>query len=124
MASILVLESDGRYATSLARMIKNYLPQSTVWVSGDPDLAMEFIDQSMPDLVVADIHLGPNNFLTLLNELISYPDTLALPKVILSSTSDQLDAQSFAKMGVVEVLDKKTYQPSDLIRVIQEVVDG
>lgn len=124
MATILVLEDSNRYATSLARMIKNYFPTTRVAVVGDPEIAMEVIDQAMPDLLIADLHLGVSNFLTLLNELISYPDTLALPKVILSSSGDRLDPKSFTGSGVVKVLDKKTYQPGELIAVIEGVVNG
>ena len=74
--------------------------------------AMNAIDENTPSLIFLDILLdGPDGF-TFLNELLSYPDLVKIPIVIVSS----LDVKSYnlKNYNIVKVLDKTTMQPKDV----------
>ena len=111
------------FADSLAKSLQTSLNNVAVETIDDPEVAMMTIDKHMPDLLIADLHLGSRNFLTLLNELASYPDTLALPKIILSSSGSQLDVADLQNYGVQAIYDKRTYDYATLLNDIKGVLD-
>ena len=59
------------FADSLAKSLQTSLNNVAVETIDDPEVAMMTIDKHMPDLLIADLHLGSRNFLTLLNELLA-----------------------------------------------------
>ena len=120
--NILLLEDDRWFADSLARSLQASLPATAVEITPSPEMAMLSIDQHMPDLLIADLHLGGRNFLTLLNELSSYPDTLKLPKMILSSSGNDLSLDDLREYGVAAVYDKRTYDYTDLVNNVRRVL--
>lgn len=120
--TIVIVEDDEWFAASLEAAIQTALPEVNILRTGDPAKAMTLIDDNTPDLLLADLHLGERNFFTLLNELASYPDTLALPKIILSSSGDQLRADDLANYGIAAIYDKKTYDFNDLLIKIKELI--
>lgn len=121
---VLVLEDDRLLADSLRQSLLNKLKNIEVTVVHEPARALDLIDESMPDLLLADLHLGDRNLLTLLNEMASYPDTLALPKIILSSSGRQLRIDDLTRYGVRAIYDKRTYDFNELVVKIWELVDG
>ena len=120
---ILLLEDDQWFANSLVESLRTSLDDVLIKAVADPEMAMVDIDERMPDLLIADLHLGSRNFLTLLNELASYPDTLALPKIILSSSGNQLDVADLQNYGVHAIYDKRTYDYATLLNDIKGVLD-
>lgn len=121
---VLVLEDDRLFADSLKQSLQNKLKNVEVAVTHEPARALDLIDEDMPDLLLADLHLGDRNLLTLLNEMASYPDTLALPKIILSSSGRQLRIGDLASYGVRAIYDKRTYDFSEMVVKIWELIDG
>lgn len=121
---VLVLEDDRLLADSLRQSLLNKLKNIEVTVVHEPVRALDLIDESMPDLLLADLHLGDRNLLTLLNEMASYPDTLALPKIILSSSGRQLRIDDLTRYGVRAIYDKRTYDFNELVVKIWELIDG
>ena len=121
---VLVLEDDRLLADSLRQSLLNKLKNIEVTVVHEPVRALDLIDESMPDLLLADLHLGDRNLLTLLNEIASYPDTLALPKIILSSSGRQLRIDDLTRYGVRAIYDKRTYDFNELVVKIWELIDG
>ena len=121
---VLVLEDDRLLADSLRQSLLNKLKNIEVTVVHEPARALDLIDESMPDLLLADLHLGDRNLLTLLNEMASYPDTLALPKIILSSSGRQLRIDDLTRYGVWAIYDKRTYDFNELVVKIWELIDG
>ena len=121
---VLVLEDDRLLADSLRQSLLNKLKNIEVTVVHEPARALDLIDESMPDLLLADLHLGDRNLLTLLNEMASYPDTLALPKIILSSSGRQLRIDDLTRYGVRAIYDKRTYDFNELVVKIWELIDG
>lgn len=121
---VLVLEDDRLLADSLKQSLSNKLKNIEVTVVHEPARALDLIDEGMPDLLLADLHLGDRNLLTLLNEMASYPDTLALPKIILSSSGRQLRIGDLTSYGVRAIYDKRTYDFNELVTKIWELIDG
>lgn len=121
---VLVLEDDRLFADSLKQSLLSKLKNVEVTVAHEPARALDLIDEDMPDLLLADLHLGDRNLLTLLNEMASYPDTLALPKIILSSSGRQLRIGDLTSYGVRTIYDKRTYDFNELVVKIWELIDG
>lgn len=121
---VLVLEDDRLFADSLKQSLQNKLKNVEVTVAHEPVCTLDLIDEDMPDLLLADLHLGDRNLLTLLNEMASYPDTLALPKIILSSSGRQLRIGDLTSYGVRAIYDKRTYDFNELVTKIWELIDG
>lgn len=121
---VLVLEDDRLFADSLKQSLLNKLKNVEVTVAHEPVCALDLIDEDMPDLLLADLHLGDRNLSTLLNEMASYPDTLALPKIILSSSGRQLRIGDLTSYGVRAIYDKRTYDFNELVTKIWESIDG
>lgn len=120
---VLVLEDDRLLADSLRQSLLNKLKNIEVTVVHEPARALDLMDESMPDLLLADLHLGDRNLLTLLNEMASYPDTLALPKIILSSSGRQLRIDDLTRYGVRAIYDKRAYDFNELVVKIGELID-
>ena len=121
---ILVLEDDELFAGSFAQSLSSRIA-ANVMMANDPAKALRMVDSLKIDLLVADMHLGARNSMTLLNEMASYPDTLELPKIILSSSGDNLSLDDLRRYGVSAVYDKKTYNFDDLVTKVRELLgDG
>ena len=118
---ILVLEDDELFAGSFAQSLYSRIA-ANVMMANDPVKALRMVDSLKIDLLVADMHLGARNSMTLLNEMASYPDTLALPKIILSSSGDNLSLDDLRRYGVSAVYDKKTYNFDDLVAKVRELL--
>lgn len=123
MKKILILEDDGWLADSYAHCLSNR--GFEVVTVNSPDNAMEQIDHTLPDLVVADVLLGRQNALTLLHELQSYADTAALPVVVCTSLNlSPREKHNLGRYGVVEVLDKAVLSPEILADTVQAHTAG
>ncbi len=75
-------------------------------------------ETQVPALILLDVLLtGPNGF-TLLNELASYPETMNIPIVLVSS----LDLSKFplAHYNIVRILSKETMLPTDIADVVEK----
>ena len=82
--------------------------------------ATQAINQSLPNLIILDILLsGPDGF-SLLNELMTYNDTAAIPTIVVSSLD--LNQQNLAHYGVVRVFQKESMTPLQLSSAVQEIL--
>ena len=82
--------------------------------------AMGWIDTNHPVLIIADILLGDHNTLTLLHELQSYPDTATIPVIVCTSLGTHaLSKADLSSYGIVEVLDKTTLTPDQLLLAVE-----
>ena len=119
---VLVLEDDELFASSLAKSL-SLRTGAKVIIANEPAQALSMIDSHKTDLLVADMHLGARNSMTLFNEMASYPDTLMLPKIILSSSGNNLSIDDLRQYGVSAIYDKRTYNFDDLVATVRELLD-
>ena len=76
----------------------------------------------LPELIFLDILLdGPDGF-TLLNELMSYPDTARIPIVIVSSLD--FSGRDLSIYNVKKVLSKEKMRPEEIKEICDEFTAG
>lgn len=83
--------------------------------------AIEAMNDEVPDAILLDVLLGGPDGFTMLNELISYPDTARIPVVIMTSLKLQLS--SLEHYGVVEILDKAKMTPEDIYAATKNALE-
>lgn len=82
--------------------------------------AMVWIDKNRPELIIADILLSDHNTFTLFHELQSYQDTAGIPIIICTSLStEKLSKADLKSYGIVEVLDKVSLTPEQLLLAVE-----
>lgn len=108
---VFVIDDDELMAECLANIVKN--GTSEVMTFRNAVDAMNCIaDGVLPDLIFLDVLLdGPDGF-TLMNDLVSYPDTVKIPIVIVSSLD--FANRDLSEYGVVGILSKETMTPEDI----------
>lgn len=118
MHRIVLIEDDQWLADSYSMMLTSRGHDVTHFSTAHE--AMTWIDANHPALIIADIMLGDHNTLTLLHELQSYPDTAAIPVIICTSLGTQaLSDADLESYGIVEVLDKATMTPDQLLLSVE-----
>ena len=60
---VLVLEDDRLFADSLKQSLLSKLKNVEVTIAHEPARALDLIDEDMPDLLLADLHLGDRNLI-------------------------------------------------------------
>lgn len=82
--------------------------------------AMEWMKTQIPALIIADVLLGDHNSFTLFHELQSYPDTADIPVIVCTTLDkEQFSGAQLSSYGIVEVLDKTTLTPDQLLLAIE-----
>lgn len=85
-------------------------------------LAIDTIDDFLPDIIILDVLLMGSTAFTLLNELQSHADTAAIPVVLCTNLAEQFSAAKLKSYGVKRVLDKTTMHPDDLVVAVKAVM--
>lgn len=115
---ILLIEDDQWLADSLLMTLRSRGHDVTQLSTAHE--AMSWIDANHPVLIVADVLLGDHNTFTLFHELQSYPDTAHIPIIVCSTLGkDSLAGADLASYGIVEVLDKSTLTPDQLLLSVE-----
>lgn len=115
---ILLIEDDQWLADSLLAPLRARGHEVTQLTTAHE--AMGWIDKNHPALIIADVLLGDHNTFTLFHELQSYPDTASIPIVVCTSLDkhllEDIDQSSY---GIVEILDKATFTPDQLLLAVE-----
>ena len=117
--SVLIVESNEwlgeQYERVLRSKYKTTLAQNAV-------VAMEIIDNIMPDVILLDILLTGSTAFTLLHELQSYGDTGAIPVIVCTSMTNEFSIEMLKPYGVKLMLDKTMITPADLGNAVEKVL--
>lgn len=118
--SILIVDDDAWLAEQYVRMIEkegffaDHAPHALA--------AMDILEKGIPNVIVLDVLLsGPNAF-TLLHELRSHTDLAAIPIIFCTNSAADLHLEDLKVYGVVQLLDKTTMHPDDLLIAIKKVL--
>lgn len=84
--------------------------------------AMEVIDGHRPDVIILDMFMPGPNGVVLLHELQSYDDLAAVPVVLCSNSASDIAPEDLAPYGVVQVIDKATMHPEDLVAAVRKAL--
>ena len=117
---ILVVEDDMWLAEQYVRMIE----KDGFYAQHAPHAlaAMDILDRGVPDVIVLDVLLsGPNAF-ALLHELRSHADLAAIPIILCTNSASDIKQRDVELYGVVQLLDKTTMHPDDLLTSIKKAL--
>lgn len=128
MAQIWIIEDDEIMAECLATAVNLNLSKDKVNIQPKHKIqhftnvinAISALNTELPDLIILDILLSGPDGLSFLNELISYPDTMKIPIIIVSSL--ELSAENFSEYNIVQIFQKETMTPQALNLAVKETL--
>ena len=121
---IFIIEDDPDFAEIYQKYLKHNFPEIPLQIFYNAIEAnaafSELSEEELPSLIILDILLtGPDGF-TLLNELLSYPETSQIPVLLISSLNlGQISLQAY---NVRAILNKETFTPADFVDQVQKIL--
>ena len=121
---IFIIEDDPDFAEIYQKYLKRNFPEIPLQIFYNAIEAnaafSELSEEELPSLIILDILLtGPDGF-TLLNELLSYPETSQIPVLLISSLN--LGQMSLQAYNVRAILNKETFTPADFVDQVQKIL--
>ena len=121
---IFIIEDDPDFAEIYQKYLKRNFPEIPLQIFYNAIEAnaafSELSEEELPSLIILDILLtGPDGF-TLLNELLSYPETSQIPVLLISSLN--LGQMSLQAYNVRAILNKETFTPADFVNQVQDIL--
>lgn len=121
---IFVIEDDPEFAEIYQKHLARNFTETPVRIFYNAIEAnaafSELSEEELPSLIILDVLLtGPDGF-TLLNELLSYPETSQIPVLLISSLS--LGQMSLHAYNVRAILNKETFTPADFVSQVQDIL--
>ena len=121
---IFIIEDDPDFAEIYQKHLTRNFPEIPLQIFYNAIEAnaifSELSEEELPSLIILDVLLtGPDGF-TLLNELLSYPETSQIPVLLISSLS--LGQMSLHAYNVRAILNKETFTPADFVSQVQDIL--
>ena len=121
---IFIIEDDPDFAEIYQKHLKRNFPEIPLQIFYNAIEAnaafSELSEEELPALIILDVLLtGPDGF-TLLNELLSYPETSQIPVLLISSLN--LGQMSLQAYNVHAILNKETFTPADFVNQVQDIL--
>ena len=121
---IFIIEDDPDFAEIYQKHLTRYfpeIPQQVFYNAIEANAAFsELSEEELPSLIILDVLLtGPDGF-TLLNELLSYPETSQIPVLLTSSLN--LGQMSLQAYNVRAILNKETFTTADFVNQVQDIL--
>ena len=121
---IFIIEDDPDFAEIYQKHLKRNFPEIPLQIFYNAIEAnaafSELSEEELPSLIILDVLLtGPDGF-TLLNELLSYPETSQIPVLLISSLN--LGQMSLQAYNVRAILNKETFTPADFVDQVQKIL--
>lgn len=110
---IFVIEPDVILARQYAVALQNIGLSSKFF--SDPQTAIEYIEQDIPEAIVLELKLAPLSGVSLLQELRSYEDLATIPVIVYSSIPQEsfnINASQWRQYGVVDYFYKPQTNPN------------
>lgn len=95
-----------------------------VFTAQDGEKGFEVIKRSEPDIALIDIMMPNKDGIKLIKQLRKDKDLANLPVIILTNNDDQKTVEKTYDLDVAFYLIKSQYQPSDVTRIVKEVLDS
>ena len=121
---IFIIEDDPDFAEIYQKHLKRNFPEIPLQIFYNAIEAnaafSELSEEELPSLIILDVLLtGPDGF-TLLNELLSYPETSQISVLLISSLN--LGQMSLQAYNVRAILNKETFTPADFVNQVQDIL--
>ncbi len=109
---IYIIDDDEKMSACLARILKseNFLVKT---FSNIPEVMPALDENPLPNLIFLDILLPAFDGFSFLNEIASYPDTMKIPIIIVSSLD--FKKKDLKIYGVKGILKKEEMTPKEII---------
>ena len=120
--TILLIEDDAWLAELEAEVLE--VAGFTVQIAHTAVAAIDYVDERLPEVIVADVLLAGTTVFTLLNELQSHADTQQIPVVLCTSIAEQFSTSQLSSYGVQRVVDKTTMETDALVVAVRAVLGG
>lgn len=118
MKRILMIEDDRWLSESYRKILREY----EVEIVRDGYDAMEQINKTNYDVVIADVMIEWGTIVEFLHELQSYGDTQNLPVILCTQLAGKISSLDMQEYGVKKVLDKAQLTPQTLRNSVMEVL--
>lgn len=121
---VFIIEDDPDFAEIYQKHLARNFPEIPLQIFYNAIEAnaafSELREDELPSLIILDVLLtGPDGF-TLLNELLSYPETSQIPVLLISSLN--LGQMSLQAYNVHAILNKETFTPADFVNQVQDIL--
>ena len=121
---VFIIEDDPDFAEIYQKHLARNFPEIPLQIFYNAIEAnaafSELREDELPSLIILDVLLtGPDGF-TLLNELLSYPETSQIPVLLISSLN--LGQMSLHAYNVRAILNKETFTPADFVTKIKDIL--
>ena len=121
---VFIIEDDPDFAEIYQKHLARNFPEIPLQIFYNAIEAnaafSELREDELPSLIILDVLLtGPDGF-TLLNELLSYPETSQIPVLLISSLN--LAKFSLHAYNVRAILNKETFTPADFVNQVQDIL--
>lgn len=114
---VLLIEDDYWLATLEADLLT--AAGYNVYIAHSALEAIGYVDEVLPDVIIADVLLAGSTIFTLLHELQSYHDTAGIPVVLCTSIAEHFSQKQLEMYGVVRVVDKTTMTADALVVAVK-----
>ncbi len=120
MTHVLLIEDDRWLAELEARVLDN--AGYTVSMAANALEAVDKVDESLPDVIIADVLMAGSTIFPLLHELQSYSDTYKIPVVLCTNIAEQFSLETLGSYGVRRIVDKSVMEPADIVAAVKAVL--
>jgi len=120
MKKILIIEDDSNIALALSVRLK--AQGYNTWIACDGLLALKSAIGHKPDLIILDISMPACNGFELAERFQSLPETQYTPMIFATASKDPDLRKKVIKAGAAGLL-RKPYDPEELVRMVQNVLD-
>ncbi len=120
-SSILIVEDDA----ILARLYKYCLEKHgfAVSVAADGEIAIQMLERTVPDLVIADLMLPKVHGIDVIKHIRASPRTAHVPVIVATNAYLASMVKAARAAGANQCLTKAECSPEDLVKVIKETLD-
>lgn len=95
-----------------------------VYVASDGEEGLALIKKVKPDIALVDVMMPNKDGISLIQEMRKDPDVGRTPVIILTNLDNSETVEKTYDLDVAFYLVKSQYQPSDVARIVKEVLSS
>ncbi|MBI2023970.1 response regulator [Candidatus Giovannonibacteria bacterium] len=119
---ILIIEDDASLAENLEKTIK--AAGFEVYVCHDGETGFKFIQEKIPDLILLDLVLPKKHGFKIMEEMAKSPELKNIQVIVLTNLESPNDIEQASSLGIKAYLVKANYTPSEILKKVQEALQG
>lgn len=116
---VLIVEDEVWQADVFSRQLAN---EYDVTIASSGHMAIDAIDEKIPDVIILDVLLAGATGFTLIHELKSHDDLATIPIILITNLAEAVPVATARRYDIAEVIDKGTLRPRDLLGAVNRVI--